>query len=120
MSNRQDNEKEYDNMFCPKCKCEYAKGIKICPKCDVSLVKKLPSEKISSEPPVCELVTVFTSTHPGTIALAKSILEGEGIEYYVNNEFMQTVYGIGMGFPAQIIVREPDKEKALLLLSDLE
>lgn len=107
-------------MFCPKCKCEYVKGIKVCPDCNVTLVKKLPHEKEFSELPVCDLVTVFTSTSPGTIALAKSILESEGIEYYVNNEFMQTVYGIGSGFPAQIIVREPDKENAVLLLSDLE
>lgn len=106
-------------MFCPKCKCEYIKGIKVCPDCNVSLIKELPSETEFSELPMCNLVTVLTSTHPGTIALAKSILESEGIEYYVNNEFMQTVYGIGSGFPAEVIVKESDKENALLLLSTL-
>lgn len=32
-------------MWCPKCKAEYRKGIKICAECDTELVEKLDEEK---------------------------------------------------------------------------
>lgn len=107
-------------MFCPNCKCEYVKGIKICPDCNIALVDKLSSEASKKDEKTYELVKIFTSTNPGTLALAKSILDGEGIKYYVNNEFMQTVYGVGSGFPAEIIVRDCDSKNASELLSDLK
>lgn len=66
-----------------------------------------------------KIVTIFCSSNPGTIAIAKSILESESIEYYVKNEFMQVVYGIGNAAPAEIQVKEEDKEKAQAVLSTL-
>ena len=106
-------------MFCPKCKHEYVEGIKVCPECNVDLVHELPDKMNIDTSPNLKIVTAFCSSNPGTVAIAKSILESENIQYKVKNEFMQVVYGIGNTAPAEIQVKEEDKEKAQSLLLPL-
>jgi Putative prokaryotic signal transducing protein len=78
--------------------------------------------------PDIELVPVFETGDAGLIAVVKSILEGEGIDYLVRGEGVQDLFGAGRltaGFnyitgPAQFLVRSEDKERARELLQDLE
>lgn len=78
--------------------------------------------------PDIELVPVFDTGDAGLIPLIKSMLEGEGIDYFVRGEGVQDLFGAGRltaGFnyitgPAQFLVRREDEERARELLQDLD
>jgi len=42
-----------------------------------------------------ELVTVFSTDHPGIIAVVKSILDEAGIQYLVKGDGLQTLFALG-------------------------
>lgn len=64
-----------------------------------------------------ELVTVLTCRDIGVIALAKSLLQDEGIPFLVKNEVTQGMFG---GMPLlgpvefQVVARDADSARALL------
>jgi putative signal transducing protein len=109
-------------MICPNCGQEYDDIlIRVCPACDVDLVDRLPG----AEPdPNIELVPVFATGDPACIAFVESLLEGEGIEYFVRSDGVQDLVGygrFGAGFniatgPAEFVVRAEDAERARGLL----
>jgi hypothetical protein len=68
-------------MFCPKCKSKYREGFNICADCGTELIEELPIEKFE----YVELTTIAETNNLGLIALAKSILDSEGIKYYIND-----------------------------------
>ena len=111
-------------MFCPKCKAEYREGFTECSDCKVPLVWELPQEPkqeyIEPEPNL-EFVTVFATGNPAVIAMAKSILEDAGIQYFVQGETMQFVEGINpAAWPTEIKVGKDDEEEAIKLLENLD
>jgi hypothetical protein len=77
--------------------------------------------------PNIELVPVFQSGDEGQILVAKSLLEAEGIDYFVRGEALQDLFGWGrlaVGFsnvvgPALFVVRKDDEDRARELLRDL-
>jgi hypothetical protein len=77
--------------------------------------------------PDIELVTVFESGDQGLIALVKSLLEADDIDYLVRAEGLQDLFGAGrlaIGFsavagPAEFLVRKEDEARARELLRDL-
>ena len=112
-------------MFCPQCEEEYAWDVMICPVCDVETVDELP--RVGPEPtPDAELVRVFATGDMGVIAIARSLLEGEKIDYFVRGDGLQDLFGLGratsysfaMG-PAEFWVRADDAENVRVLLQDL-
>lgn len=74
-----------------------------------------------------DLITVLTTGNPATIAIAKSILEAAGIDYFAKNEGVQDLFGggrIGTGFnplvgPVEIQVVKSEVEHAKAVLADL-
>lgn len=68
-------------MFCPKCKFEYREGYTKCADCDVDLVEEQPVDKYE----YVEFTPIAETNNIGLIALAKSILDSEGIKYYVSS-----------------------------------
>jgi hypothetical protein len=77
--------------------------------------------------PLIELVPVFRSGDAALIAVAKSLLDAEGIEYLVRAEPVQNLFGLGVlgaGYnvitgPAEFSVREEDASRARGLLEPL-
>ena len=72
------------------------------------------------------LVPVLRTGDAGLIPLAKSLLEGEGIEYLVRGENVQDLFGVGRvgGYnyvtgPAEFWVHTQDVERARTLLDGL-
>lgn len=100
-------------MFCPKCKSEYEEGFKICADCGTDLVEELPIEQ---EFEYVELTTVAEACNWGLAALAKSILDSQGIKYYTND--IQN-YIAGGAFFIKIQVPISDAIKAKELLKDI-
>jgi hypothetical protein len=112
-------------MFCPQCQREFSWDVMVCPDCDVDTVDELPRE--GPEPtPDAELVRVFATGDTGLIAIARSLLEGEKIDFFVRGDGLQDLFGLGrttgysfaMG-PAEFWVRADDAENARALLQDL-
>ena len=72
-----------------------------------------------------ELVTVFQTGNPAEIAIAKSLLQAEGMEFVTKNECVQDLFGWGrfprgmnvaMG-PVEFQVRSADAQDAIELLA---
>jgi hypothetical protein len=110
-------------MFCPQCGEEFRWHVMVCPTCDVDTVDRLPGPEPT---PDVELVRVFATGDAGLIAVAKSLLEGAEIDYFVRGEGLQDLFGLGRitGFsfamgPAEFWVREDDADSARQLLEGL-
>ena len=110
-------------MFCPQCNGEFREGITRCPTCEVDLVDELTEE----EPEYVDWITVLETGDPATLALAKSLLESEDIQYFARGEGVQDLFALGRlgtGFnpvtgPVQLQVDKHDMDTATALLADL-
>jgi hypothetical protein len=77
--------------------------------------------------PDIRLVVVFRTSDVGLCALAKSVLESEGIEYAVRGEGLRDMFGWNAPGslsnnvlePAEFLVREVDAQGAIELLAKL-
>jgi hypothetical protein len=118
-----------------------APPIGTCSRCGRSIAAETPADQCSHcgepFPPAIlkalgagaaevELVTVLRTGDAGLIPLAKSLLEGEGIEYLVRGEHVQDLFGIGRmgGYnyvtgPTEFLVHAEDAERARTLLDGL-
>jgi hypothetical protein len=110
-------------MFCPKCGEEFPWHVMVCPTCDVETVDRLPAPEPT---PDVELVSVLATGDPGLIAVAKSVLEGQEIEYFLRGDGSENPFGLGLmtGFsfgmrPAEFLVRADDADRARALLEGL-
>ena len=103
-------------MFCPECRTEYREGFTVCSDCGTSLVPELlpePRTEIPSEGADFEEVLGFMDE--GVVAIVKSLLDEEGIDYYVQGEFKVS------GDPnRKLMVRKDQAERAREILEDLE
>jgi hypothetical protein len=112
-------------MFCPKCGTKYGENVTLCSTCNLPLVNELPDQ---TEPEFMKFVTVYETGDPAFIAFAKSILQSEGIKYYIKGEGLQDLFAggrLGTGFnpvigTVKIQVDENDVEKAKELLKQIE
>lgn len=100
-------------MFCPQCGAEYQDGIDDCADCGVKLSTE-PSPR--SAPEWVEFVTVLTTRDHSELAVAKSLLEGEGIPFFAKNEEMENLLAAG---PVEIQVPPEHASAATDLLKRL-
>lgn len=107
-------------MFCPECGAEFREGFTVCSDCAVNLVSELPTAEDDTRPDM-ELVTVFKSTNPALVGIAKSVLESAGIEFLVVGEDAARVVFSGNPFlgHVQLRVEESRAEEAETLLSEI-
>ena len=66
-----------------------------------------------------EFVEVFSSPNPGAIAIAKSVLDSEGIEYTVPDEAQVSIFGVGEFGSIEIQVPKDLAPKARQLLNNV-
>ncbi len=64
-------------------------------------------------------VALIETQNPGELALIKSLLDGNGIEYYVQNEYLGGLYSIAV-LPCVVMVDELELGRAQTLLSLLK
>ncbi|HEY3298512.1 MAG TPA: DUF2007 domain-containing protein [Armatimonadota bacterium] len=73
-----------------------------------------------------DLVTVFETDDSATLAVAQSVLTGEGIRFFVQNQYLQDIMGEGrigpnlLAGPMRIQVSTKDAEAAYEALKDLQ
>ena len=103
-------------MFCPECRTEYREGFTVCSDCGKTLVPELPPKppkQIPSESADFEEVLGFMDE--GVVAIVKSLLDEEGIDYYIVGEF-----SVPKGPDQKLMVRKDQAERAREILKDLE
>lgn len=102
-------------VFCPRCRAEYGEGIATCYECAVALVSELPD----ADP---DLVPVLVTDDHVELAVARSLLEAEGIECETHGEAGQEVFGLGplpgATGPAMLLVARENAEAAQALLAE--
>lgn len=102
-------------MFCPECGYEYRDGFTVCPDCDVALSNEPP---VSDDGPVyAEYVEVLDTFNPFDIAIIKSMLDAEGIEYYFIGENFGGIYP--MATAPRLMVIKDKAQDASEFLKDL-
>jgi len=106
-------------MICPQCRVEYRDEITQCADCRVALVdaSALENDVDAAENDV-ELLPVISTSNFGDIALIKSLLDAEGIVYFVEGENFNTVSPWIQ--PVRFLVREDSFEKARDVLSNFD
>ena len=112
-------------MFCPECRSEYRDGFTSCADCGVELVPALATDH--PLPDNIPLVPVLESSDEAVLMVVKSLLDGEGIPYFVENDLLQNMLGAGrlgggnlITGPAVVVVRGDDAADAAKLLEDLK
>ena len=109
-------------MFCPECRAEYREGFTVCADCQVDLVATLPPPPPlrHDERPDMELVTVFDSTNPALIGIAKTVLDAAGIEFLVLGDDGARIFS-GNPFLGRVRLQVEKKlgEEAETLLSEI-
>jgi hypothetical protein len=111
-------------VTCRHCGEPIHESAEVCPHCGAERPETPPGPPPE---PNLELVPVFRTGDAGLIALAKSLLEGEGIEYLARGEGLQDLFGggrLGGGFnyvvgPVEFVVRSDDAPRVRALLRDL-
>lgn len=100
-------------MYCPKCRAEYVEGVLICADCRVTLISELPPETLPPPGPI-EYEEVLTDLNASDIAIIKSLLDSESIDYYIHGGF-SSVFVVH-----NLMVLKEQVGEAKELLKDLE
>ena len=101
-------------MYCPHCRSEYEEGTHICSKCGNLLAGALPPEPV---PEYVEFEEILATYNAVEIAIIKSLLDPEGIDYYFKSEFFN--YMEPLAQPAKLMVRKDHAQEARDILKGL-
>ncbi len=103
-------------MFCPECRTEYREGFTVCTDCGMALVHELPPGPPAETPSEgTDFEEVLGFMDEGVLAIVKSLLDEEGIDYYIVGEF-----SVSKGPDRKLMVRKDQAERAREILEDLE
>lgn len=112
-------------MYCSSCGESANRTATACPECGGALVETRPGP---APDPTIQLTSILATGDHAVIAIARSLLDAEGIQYVVRAEGLQDLFGwgrVGAGYnivagPAEFVVREEDAQRARDLLADLQ
>lgn len=96
-------------MRCPHCDADVQENRSTCPACGKPLA--------TDEAEWVDFVTIMTTRDHSELAVAKSVLEAAGIEFFARNEEVENLIAAG---PVELQVHPDDEEEATELLRDLE
>jgi hypothetical protein len=103
-------------MFCPKCRAEFREEFTQCDECGVDLVREAPPEPELAYDEFREVLSLYD---PEDIAMVKSLLDSQGIKYYLHGEEFHRLFASTVG-STKLMVQKDDVKKAVALLKDLQ
>jgi hypothetical protein len=78
--------KELNMPFCPKCGCEYQRGVELCSDDGERLVEELPFDPATAPDPSGNMVMVYSTTAQVEAGMIEEMLESEGIVVGMSNQ----------------------------------
>lgn len=102
-------------MYCPKCRADYEPEYRICSDCNMLLVNELPLEPA---PVFIDYEEIIFTYNPGDSALLKSLLDAEGIQYYIQGEYFAPYFYHAL--PIRFYVRKNQVSEAREIIKDLD
>ena len=101
-------------MRCPRCGVDVPEDSRSCPECKATLMSAAPDD-------ASDIVPVFVTNDASALAIAKSLLDAEGIECEIQGESGREMLGLGpfpgATGPMRIMVMRKDEEAARGLLA---
>ena len=101
-------------MLCPRCGSENPDGSTACVNCKTALASECSGDDL-------DLVPVLVTNDASALAIAKSLLDAEGVECELRGESGQETLGLGplpgATGPVRLMVARKDEEAARGLLS---
>ncbi|HSR68638.1 MAG TPA: DUF2007 domain-containing protein [Acidobacteriota bacterium] len=111
-------------MFCPQCGCEYLAGVTQCADCQVALTETLPEDFGKEkggrwflegiDPADCQEILVLNN--PGLLTVLKSVLDSEGIAYFLHGEHYGTYF---MMNSVRLLVPSKDADRVRQILEEV-
>lgn len=108
-------------MFCPECGVEYRKGFSQCSDCQVALVESLPVEPEPDHSGQGWETIEYSTYSAGQVPVLKSVLEAEGIEYFLSDENIDTLYGsLPLLRAPRLMVRQEQADQVRQIIARLD
>jgi len=102
-------------MYCPRCNAEYVEGVTECADCGIGLVAEPPDP--ADQVAYVDYEHVLATYNPGDVALLKSVLDSEELDYYFDGE--DFLYSTPMVQPAELLVRPEDVDRVREIIKPL-
>lgn len=107
-------------MFCPECGVEYREGFSQCSDCQVALVESLPDEPEPDHSGQGWETIEYSTYSADQVPVLKSVLDAEGIEYFLSDENIDTLYGsLPLLRAPRLTVRQEQADQVRQIISDL-
>jgi hypothetical protein len=103
-------------LFCPKCGTEYVEGVTTCTECGSPLTADPPAEA-EGQAQWIDFQELLATFNAGDIAIIKSLLDAESIDYFFQGEFFNNVRPLIE--PVRLMVRKDQVSEAKDILGDL-
>jgi hypothetical protein len=82
-------------MYCPRCQIEYRDGFTKCSDCGVRLIEgSAPLPPPDAFDPALGLTVVLETSNPVQLAMAKGVLDDNGIPYFILGQIATLVQGV--------------------------
>src|SRR5262245_13263554 len=82
-------------MFCPECGLEYVDNVTVCKDCGVALQPDRPEFPPEPTAEWVDLEPVLVTSNAALLAVARSLLEAEGLAGFARNELLQEWFRCG-------------------------
>ncbi len=102
-------------MYCPKCRTEYTPGVTDCADCGAALVPELTP---LAQPSYHGFTPILSTFNPADIALIRSMLDGEGIDYFIHGENSSLMQPFAVA--GTLMVRDEQAATVREILKDLQ
>ena len=99
-------------MYCPQCRVEFREGFTECSDCRVPLLAGTPPLEPDPFDPALGLVVVLETNDGVQLALAKGLLEGAGIPFFVLGQIATLVQDVDAFLHKWVRVQVPRDREA--------
>ncbi len=97
-----------DGYQCSDCGATVQVDTEVCPKCNA------PLEEFQTD---TEFELIPVTSNPAEIAILESFLKDNNIEYSINNDAMESVFGLSLGHSPTLLVRKDKVDLTVQLLN---
>lgn len=113
-------------MFCPKCRCEYRVGFKVCADCNIDLIDKLEESEVTAkleETVAINPIKIISVSNTIEAEMIMNLLRNNDIQCFGESNFLGGNTKINLGysvFGEDIFVDGSDYKRAFDLINEMK